>query len=127
MWAALTTFVETHRRRIASAVLVLFVLVVGLDLAHTVPRETHLAIEMGSGRHDVRAIELSYVAGEQAALTARRRFPDGAPARLEDTVDLVPGHYEVHVDLSYEDGHVETREGSFEAPGEGTVVVSLHP
>ncbi len=126
MWAALTTFVETHRRRIASAVLVIFVLVVGLDLAHTVPRETHLALELGAGHRDVRAIEMSYVAGEQAALTARRRFPEGAPARIEDTVDLVPGRYEVRMDLTYEDGHAESREGAFEAPGDGVVVVSLH-
>ncbi|MFO0686278.1 MAG: hypothetical protein U0234_29715 [Sandaracinus sp.] len=126
MWATLTTFVETHRRRIATAVLVLFVLVVGLDLAHTVPRETHLAIELGAHHREVRAIELSYVAEEQAALTARRRFPDGAPSRIEDTLDLVPGRYEVRMDLAYEDGHAETREGSFEAPGEGVVVVSMH-
>ncbi len=123
MWDRVSVLVEQHRRRIAGVVLVLFVLGVALDLSHTVPRQTQLAYDLGADHRDVRMVELAYTHGEEAVEQARHRYSDGAPARLTDEIDLVPGRYEVRVDLSYEDGHVVTHEGRFEAPGQGTVVV----
>ena len=123
MWDRVSALLERHRRRIAGLVLVLFVLGVALDLSRTVPRQTELAYDLGADHYDVRSVELAYTHGEEAVEQSRHRYPDGAPARLTDALDLVPGRYEVRVDLSYQDGHVVTHEGRFEAPAEGTVVV----
>lgn len=124
MWDRLSRFVEQYRRRIAGFLLVFFVLGVGLDLSRTVPREARLAFELGP-RHDaVRAITLDYAFGDEDVEHARHRYPDGAPARVSDTLDLVPGRYDVTLELEYADGHVERRDAQFEAPTEGVVVVS---
>lgn len=123
MWERVSGFFADNRRRIAGAVLVVFVLVVAIDLSRTVPRETRLAFDLGPDHDDVRAIELAYTCGDEAVEQARHRYPDGAPARLTDTLDLVPGRYEVRVDLVFVDGHVLTHEGHFVAPADGLVVV----
>ncbi len=124
MWDRVSGYVREHRRRIAGALLVIFVLGIALDLARTVPRETQLAFDLGTDHDDVRSIELAYTCGDEAVEHARHRYPRGAPARLTDALDLVPGRYQVRLDVAYADGHVRTHEGQFEAPAEGVVVVS---
>lgn len=122
MWERWSSILRDNRRRIAGFVLVLFVLVVVTDLSRTVPRETQLAFDLES-HADVREVELTYTVGDEAVEHARHRYPDGAPSRLRDTLDLVPGRYRVRVDLTYEDGHLVTHQGQFDAPSEGLVVV----
>ena len=124
MWERVSSYLQQHRRRIAAFVLVLFVLTVAVDLSRTVPRETQLAFDLGTGHGDIRSIAMFYTHGEEAVEQARHRYPDGAPSRVTDALDLVPGRYEVRLDLVYADGHVAAREGQFDAPGEGVVVVS---
>lgn len=124
MWERVSSYLREHRRRIAGFALVLFVLTVALDLSHTVPHETQLAFDLGADHDDVRSIALAYTHGEEAVEQARHRYPAGAPSRVSDTLDLVPGRYEVRLDLVYADGHTRSREGQFDAPGEGVVVVS---
>jgi hypothetical protein len=103
---------------------VVFVLVVVLDLAHTVPHETALALDLGATHDDVRDLVVRYTGDGQLAREAHRHYPSGAPSRVTDTIDLVPGPYVVELELDFADGHVEHREGRFDAPGEGLVVVS---
>lgn len=124
MWERVSSFVERHRRRLAGLVLVAFVLGVALDLSHTAPRATHLVLELGEGHDEVRAVELDYSVGDEAVEHARHRYPGGAPARIHDELDLVPGRYTLRLDATYADGHRSHREGEFDAPGEGDVVVS---
>jgi hypothetical protein len=124
VWDRVSSYVKENRRRIAGALLVFFVLGIALDLSQTVPRETQLAFDLGADHDDVRSVELAYTCGEEAVEHARHRYPTGAPARLSDALDLVPGHYEVRMDVTYADGRLRTREGQFDAPAEGVVVVS---
>ncbi len=123
MWERVSSVLRENRRRIAGFVLVLFVLTVALDLSRTVPRETRLAFELGAAHGDVRSVELAYTHGDEPVEAARLRYPEGAPARLVDSLDLVPGHYEVRLDAAYADGRIESHEGQFDAPAEGLVVV----
>jgi hypothetical protein len=123
VWERVSIFLRDHRRRIAAVVLLVFVVVVGLDLSQTVPRETHLALDLGGDHAEVRSIALSYTSGDELALEARRRYPDGAPDRLRESLDLMPGHYDVRMHLVYADGRIRTREGQFDVPAEGIVVV----
>ena len=123
MWERVSVVLKEHRRRIAGMALVVFVLVVALDLSHTVPRETRLAFDLGPDHDAVRSVELAYTHGDESVELARHRYPSGAPSRVTDTLDLVPGRYEVRMDLSYDDGHVTVHEGQFEAPSEGVIVV----
>lgn len=124
MWERVSTFVRSHRRRIAGLVLVLFVLVLVVDLSGTVPRETQLSLDLGEDHDDVRELVIEYSEEGELVHYATRRFADGAPRRLSDHVDLLPGHYAVRLGITYEDGHDAEREGEFDAPADGTVVVS---
>jgi hypothetical protein len=123
VWERVSAAFRENRRRIAALVLAAFVLVVVIDLSRTVPRETRLSFDLGEGHDAIRSIELAYTCGDEAVEQARHRYPDGAPAHLSDALDLVPGHYEVRLDAVYADGRIRTREGEFDAPGEGLVVV----
>ena len=125
MWDRVSNYARANRMRIASAVLAVFVLGVLIDLSSTVPRATQVAYDLGDDHARVRTIALSYTFGDESVREARRHYPQGAPERIRDTVDLVPGRYGVRLDLSDLDGHVITREGEFDAPGEGVVVVHL--
>jgi len=127
VWERVSSWVRERRRRIASAVLAVFVLIVIIDLANTAPRASELAFDLGAGHASIREVTLSYVHGDEAVREARRRFADGAPSRLTDTLDLVPGHYSVHLALTDRDGRVTTRAGEFDAPSDGLVVVHLDP
>lgn len=120
-------YVQANRARIASALLAVFVLGVLIDLSSTLPRATSLAYDLGEDHARVRTVALSYTFGDESVREARRHYPEGAPSRIGDTVDLVPGRYRVRLDLSDLDGHVAIREGEFDAPGEGVVVVHLRP
>ena len=116
-----------HRKRLAALSLVIFVLVVALDIGSTVPRATSLQLELGDAHAEYREVEITYVEGETegpVVRSARRRYEDGAPSRIADTIDLVPGIHRVQLVLVREDGSSERREGRFEAPGEGAIAVS---
>lgn len=123
MWERVSAALRENRRRIAGLLLGVFVLAVALDLSRTVPRETRLSFDLGGDHDAIRSIDLAYTCGDEAVEQARHRYPEGAPAHLSDALDLVPGHYEVRLDAVYADGHIRTREGQFDAPAEGLVVV----
>lgn len=127
MWERVSSALTENRRRIAGLVLVAFVVLVAVDLSRTVPRETRLRFDLGADHDDVRSVDLAYTCGDEAVEQAMHRYPQGAPSRLSDTLDLVPGRYEVRLDVVYADGHATVREGQFEAPAEGIVVVQWRP
>lgn len=116
-----------HRKRLAGLVLAIFVAVVALEIGTAVPRTTTLHLDVGDEHAQVREVEITYVEGAEdgpIVRTARRRYEDGAPSRIEDRIDLVPGDYRVELALVLADGRTELRQGRFEAPGEGAIAVS---
>ena len=116
-----------HRKRLAGLALAIFVAVVALDIGSTVPRATSLLLEVGDDHARVREVEITYVEGESdgpVVRRARRRYEEGAPSRITDGIDLVPGTYRVQLALTRADGTTDRREGRFEAPGEGAIAVS---
>jgi hypothetical protein len=124
----IAAFLARHRKRLAGLTLVIFVLVVALDIGHVVPRATTLMLDIGDDHAQYREVEITYVEGESdgpVVRSARRHYEDGAPSRITDGIDLVPGTYRVQLVLTREDGTIERREGRFEAPGEGAIAVSL--
>jgi hypothetical protein len=123
----LTLLFAKHRKRLAGLVLAIFVAVVAIDVGSNVPRATSLALDVGDDHAHVREVEITYVEGEHegpVVRTARRRYEEGAPSRISDAIDLVPGVYRVQLTLTRDDGTTERREGRFVAPGEGTIAVS---
>ena len=125
MYERVSAWVLANRRRIAGALAIVFVFVLAIDLSGTVPRPTVLAFDLGAGHEAVRTVELTYTAGDDELVEhARHRYAEGAPERITDELDLLPGAYDVRIDLEYGDGRREARQGHFDAPGEGLVVVS---
>lgn len=123
----LTALFAQHRKRLAGLTLAIFVVVVALDIGSTVPRATSLMLDVGDDHAHVREVEITYVEGDvdgPVVRSARRRYEEGAPSRIADGIDLVPGTYRVQLALTRDDGTTERREGRFEAPGEGAIAVS---
>jgi hypothetical protein len=109
-------------------VLVLFVLVVALDLSSAVPHATRLRLVLDAPpdtHFDSATITLSREG--EVVVRSRRYDAAGLSASLDDEHDLLAGHYEVHVDLRSNDAPPVTREGEFDAPADGLVIVHLHP
>jgi hypothetical protein len=116
-----------HRKRLAGLVLAIFVVIVAIEIGTAVPRATTLLLDVGDDHAHVREVEITYTEGAHEGPTvrsARRRYDDGAPSRITDTIDLVPGPYRVELVLGRDDGTTDVREGRFEAPGEGAIAVS---
>ncbi len=123
----LSALLAQHRKRIAGLVLALFVVIVAVDIGGTVPRATSLQLAVGDEHAHVREVEITYTeSGPDGPVvrSARRRYPEGAPSRISDSIDLVPGRYRVQLTLTRDDGTTTRRDGRFEAPGEGAIAVS---
>ena len=116
-----------HRKRLSGLLLAAFVVVVALTVGNAVPRATSLRLELGDDHASVREVEITYIEGDAEGpivRSARRRYDDGAPSRITDSIDLVPGPYRVELGLTRDDGTTEHRAGRFDAPGEGAIAVS---
>ena len=86
----------SSRRRIATVVAVVGVLVVGDRLVRAWPREVRVAYEVGP---DVEDLAVDYLQDEAAVSSVRFRRPDGKPAVFEHAVRLQPGAYQLHITL----------------------------
>src|SRR6185436_3345008 len=92
-----------NRRRLAPAVLVLAVVVIGAEMARGVPRETSVHVRLAEPE-GVREVGIDYLGSNGSTASARFAFPHGAQPRLDDTRELAPGHYTLRVDIRRADG-----------------------
>jgi hypothetical protein len=116
-----------HRKRLAGLVLAVFVAIVAIEIGSAVPRATTILLDVGDDHAHVREVEITYVEGTDdgpMVRTSRRHYEEGAPSRITDSIDLVPGIYLVELSLVRDDGSTSIREGRFEAPGDGAIAVS---
>lgn len=119
-------FLRRHRVRLARLALFAFAAIVLVDLSGVVPTAVRVVLPLGAEHAEAIAVAIDVldVSGEPAR-SVRLRFADGAPATVEQPIELLPGRYVVHVDCERADGSRWSLEGALEAPADGAVRVAL--
>lgn len=119
-------FLRRHRVRLARMALFAFAALVLVDLSGVLPTEVHVVLPLGADHADavVVAIDVLDESGETAR-SVRLRFTEGAPASVEQSIELPPGRYTVRLEAERADGSRYALEGPLDAPAEGTVRVPL--
>jgi hypothetical protein len=114
------------RRRLASILL----LVAGLALAYTfgtsgAPRDQEVRLVLTPAQQAARSVRLSYVLEGEEITGLLAKYPDGAPALIAHTPQLLPGTYDLSIDLGYRDGRVEHVVKTLTVPSEEVIRVQL--
>ncbi len=116
-----------HRRRLTPLVLVGGVALVAGPLADAAPRETSVRLRLAEPGA-VREVGLSVFEGGEPVLGLRLPYARGAPARIDESLDLPPGRYELRIDVTRGEGEARARSTAvrvLEVPVEGVVLVEL--
>lgn len=113
-----------HRRRLAPAVLLIGLIVVGATVFDAMPRETEIRYDLGPRHRDIESARIAYLMEGDVVHGARFSFEGGAPPSLRHTVELAPGRYEVKAELR---GPTVSRELSrvIRVPADGLVRVDV--
>jgi hypothetical protein len=121
------SWLAQNRRRLAPLVLVGGVALVLGPLADAAPRETSLRLRLADPGA-VREVGLSVFDAGEPVLGLRLPFTRGAPPRIDESLDLPPGRYELHIDVTRGEGATRaqrTEVRMLEVPTEGVVLVEL--
>lgn len=115
---------RTYRRRIAPAIAVAAILVVGGSMMSGVPREVHVRYSLGPAHSDIQELRIVYVIEGETVKGVRFDYPEGAPERVNHRIELPPGRYTIEATLIGESGRFELRR-ALVVPAEGRVDVEL--
>ncbi len=115
------TSVLKQRRRLAPAVAVAALLVVGHGLWNSRPRQTEVRVRLGSGHASVVELEVRFVQDGDEMHGLRLAFPEGAPPLVPCRVELGPGRYQIKVELLHRDGKRSRLERALEVPAAAPV------
>jgi hypothetical protein len=121
------SWLAQNRRRLAPLVLVGGVALVLGPLAEVAPRETSVRLRLAEP-DAVREVGLSVLEAGEPVLGLRLPFARGAPPRIDESLDLPPGRYELHIDVTRGEGATRARRTEvrmLEVPTEGVVIVEL--
>jgi hypothetical protein len=116
-----------QRRRLASAIVVAAVLVVGFELWNSHPRETEIRVALGAGHRNVVGLGLRFVQEGEEMHGLRLAFTGGAPRVVPCMVRLGPGRYRVRGELRLGDGRRIEFERALNAPADGPVRIEVEP
>jgi hypothetical protein len=89
------------RRRIATAISVVGIVLVGSHLARVWPRTVEVAYTLDPG---IVAVDVDYLQDGEAAASARFRQPDAKTTAVRHTVRLQPGEYQARIAVYRADG-----------------------
>jgi hypothetical protein len=121
------SWLAQNRRRVAPLVLVGGVVLVFGPLADAAPRETSLRLRLAEPGA-VREVGLSVLEAGEPVLGLRLPFARGAPPRIDESLDLPPGRYELHIDVTRGEGasrRQRTEVRTLEVPTDGVMLVEL--
>jgi hypothetical protein len=110
------------RRRIATVIAVIGVLVVGRELANAWPRETPILYEVGPS---VAELDADVLQEGEAVASARFRRPEASPGTLRHAPRLQPGRYELRVTIRGRDGSAFEEVRSLSVPAAGPTRIDL--
>ncbi len=120
----LGTLWRTYRRRVAPAIALAALLVVGGSMMSGVPRDVHIRYDLGPAHAEVRSLRIAYTLEDETVKGVRFDYPEGAPSRVNHRLELPPGRYRVEATLEGEGGHFEIRR-ALDVPTEARVDIEL--
>ena len=88
-----------HRKRLAPAVVIAAVAVVGNVLLGAFPREVTIRYDLGPAHAAVTEARIAYTLSGEEVKGVRYGYESGAPAFITHTLELSPGRYEVVASL----------------------------
>jgi hypothetical protein len=114
-----------HKRRIGRLVGIIGVLLVSSQVFKGAPRTVQVQIELGPAHSQFKEVRVAYVqAGEELHAVAFA-FPNGAPGRLQHSVRLPEGDFEVHTELLPEHGSILDSVYKLHAPSDEPVHIKV--
>lgn len=118
------------RRRFASLVGLIGLVVVGLTVLDRAPRSVELTFDLGEAAPELSEVEVRYLHEGEEVAGFRRRADEGFAGRLRHELELSPGRYVVEAVLrprtGSETAHREV-ERAFRVPAEGVITIDLRP
>lgn len=118
------------RRRFASLVGLVGLLVVGGVIFEQVPRPVELAFELGDEAAGLRDVDVRYLHDGDEVAGFRRHSDTGFARFLQHEVELSPGRYEILAALRGERAGEEIDrqvQRAFRVPADGVVTIDLRP
>ena len=116
----LRRFFQTHRRRLASLVLIVGLVWIGTKVAHVFPRDVHIEYQL-SPHQVIDSVEITYLHRGEEVVAVRFDHP---PHRFVHTVSLSPGRYRIEA-IRTQAGQREIIDRAFRVPVEGTLHIDL--
>lgn len=116
-----------HRRRLAPLVLIGGVVLVAGPLLDTAPRSTNIRLKL-SEPQQVRSVTLSVLDAGEPIVGLHLAYEQGAPDRINEELDLAPGHYEVRIDITRAGAPSDSPDTAvrrLDVPSDGTVLLDL--
>ena len=107
---------SSTRRRIATLVALVGLLVVGNHLSSIWPRDVEIAYTIDT---DVTGIDVDYVQEGDAVASVRFTRPPAKSAVLRHTVRLQPGEYQARIDVYASDGSGVEHQRRLQVPAAG--------
>lgn len=118
----------SRRRKLAPAVLLLGVVVIGTELWSQVPQETDVEYVLGAGHADVVELRVGYLLEGEELHGVSFRYPEGAPRVVRHEVSLPSGRYTVALEVRRRRGAGRRRvERSLQTPVDGVVRLKASP
>jgi hypothetical protein len=110
------------RRRIATVIALLGVLVVGSKLANAWPRETSIVYQVGP---EIEELDVDVVEGAEAVASARFRQAERSAEAFRHAPRLKPGEYRLLLTIRGTDGSAFEEVRTLRVPADGTTRFDL--
>ena len=121
----LAELLSRHRRRVARVVLVVAVLVVGLELWPSFPRDTELEYALGPGHGRIVELRVAYIQDGEEVHGVSFRWDAGAPEAVRHSIKLPAGEFQLRCELRERGGDSRAVQRTLTTPAEGVVRIHL--
>lgn len=122
---SLLAILRAHKQRIARVIGLGGVLLVASLLIRNSPRKVDVEFDLGPSHRDFVAIRVAYVQGGEELHGVAFSFPHGAPVKVEHSLQLPVGDFEVHTELLPEHGPALASVGRLHSPSDGKVHIRV--
>lgn len=122
----LVQIILTHRRRLASIVLLAGLALLAVQFWPQFPRETELDLVLGPEHRQVVEVRLAYLQSDEEIRGVTFRFPNGAPINVKHRIDLPSGLYRIAIERRFHSGEPEKTIRAFTVPAAGVVRVQAY-
>jgi hypothetical protein len=116
---------RAHKQRLARLIGLGGVLLVASLLLRGAPRKVDVEFDLGPAHRDFVAIRVAYVQRGEELHGVAFSFPQGAPMKVEHSLKLPVGDFEVHTELLPEHGPALASVGRLHSPSDGKVHIRV--